>query len=182
MIAIMLEPLITQLHRLPGGKERQLAAGGFLFHQGDCVEALFAVQAGEIRLVRHQTDGSSLTLQRAHAGSILAEASLYSEYYHCHAIAPQPARVYALPKETVLARLRSDGEFARHWQGYLARAVQQARLRSELLALKTVAARLDGWLSWQGGALPPKGEWKTLAEQLGVSPEALYREIARRTG
>jgi hypothetical protein len=39
---------------------------------------------------------------------------------------------------------------------------------------------LDGWLNWHGGELPPKGEWKALAEQLSISPEALYREIARR--
>lgn len=64
---------------------------------------------------------------------------------------------------------------------YLAREVWQARFRSELLSLKTVAARLEEWLNWQCGGLPPKGEWKTLAEQLGVSPEALYREIARRS-
>jgi hypothetical protein len=28
--------------------------------------------------------------------------------------------------------------------------------------------------------LPPKGEWKSVAEQIGVSPEALYRELSRR--
>lgn len=27
---------------------------------------------------------------------------------------------------------------------------------------------------------PPKGEWKQLAQQIGASPEALYREFARR--
>jgi hypothetical protein len=45
--------------------------------------------------------------------------------------------------------------------------------------MKTVAARLDAWIEWNG-ELPPKGEWISLAAELAVSPEALYREIGRR--
>lgn len=180
MIAIMLQQLIQQLHHLPDARERKLAAGQWLFHQGDKVEALFLVLSGEIRLIRYQTDGTSLILQRAKAGSILAEASLYSPHYHCHALAQMVTCVSALPKGTVMQHLQTDPKFAFNWSGYLAREVQQARFRSELLSLKTVAARLDAWLNWQGQALPAKGEWKVLAEQLGVSAEALYRELARR--
>jgi len=33
---------------------------------------------------------------------------------------------------------------------------------------------------WNNAKLPPKGEWRNLANQIGVSPEALYREIAKR--
>lgn len=180
MIVVMSESLITQLQTLPDSKQRQLAAGAFLFHQGDSVEALFVVLAGEVRLIRHQPDGGSITLQRATAGQVLAEASLYVPCYHCHAVAEKAACLHVLPKAVVFARLQSDADFAQQWAAYLAREVQQARLRSEWLSLKTVAARLDGWLNWHGGKLPPKGEWKALAEQLSISPEALYREIAKR--
>jgi hypothetical protein len=48
------------------------------------------------------------------------------------------------------------------------------------LSLKTVAERLEGWLIWRGGGLPPKGAWKDIAAEIGVSPEALYRELAKR--
>ena len=61
----------------------------------------------------------------------------------------------------------------------LAHEVQNARLRAETLALKSVAARLDAWIAWNG-ALPEKGKWTALAGEIAVSPEALYREIARR--
>lgn len=180
MITIMWSLLIEQLQQLPDAREYQLSADSLLFQQGDKVRFLFWVVSGEIRLIRYQTDGSSLILQRAKAGSILAEASLYSTYYHCHARAQQPTSVYRLSKTTLLKQLTNDPELAFHWSHYLAREVQQARFRSELLSLKTVAARLDSWLNWHNQTLPAKGEWKTLAEQLGVSAEALYREIARR--
>ena len=180
MIAIMLNLLIEQLKTLPGAKERKLAEGAWLFQQGDKVDCLCLVLSGEIRLIRYQADGSSITLQRVKAGGILAEASLYSDQYHCHALAQQDTVICVIPKVTVLSYLQTDSDFALAWTSYLAREVQQARFRSELLSLKTVAARLDAWLNWHNETLPTKGEWKTLAEQLGVSPEALYREIARR--
>lgn len=180
MIAIMLNLLIEQLKTLPGAKERKLAEGAWLFQQGDKVDCLCLVLSGEIRLIRYQADGSSITLQRVKAGCILAEASLYSAHYHCHAVVQQATCVCALPKSTLLQHLKTDAILALKWTSYLAREVQQARFRSELLSLKTVAARLDAWLNWHSETLPTKGEWKTLAEQLGVSPEALYREIARR--
>jgi hypothetical protein len=41
-----------------------------------------------------------------------------------------------------------------------------------------VAARLDAWLTLK--RLPPKGEWGALADDIGVTREALYRELARR--
>ncbi len=180
MIAIMLNTFITQLQTIPGGKELHLPARAFLFHQGDTVESLFLVLTGEVRLVRHQPDGSSITLQRAKPGGLLAEASLYSVRYHCHAVTQQASCVYSLPRQAMFVHLQTNHEFAYDWMNYLAQEVQQARFRSELLSLKTVAARLDAWLNWQGGRLPAKGEWKALAEQLSVSPEALYREIAKQ--
>jgi CRP-like cAMP-binding protein len=71
-------------------------------------------------------------------------------------------------------------EFSNVWSNYLAQELQRSRLRSEILSLKTVAARLEAWIAWNGGNAPEKGEWKLLAGEIGVSPEALYRELAKR--
>ncbi|MCP4184697.1 MAG: hypothetical protein GY761_15500 [Hyphomicrobiales bacterium] len=46
--------------------------------------------------------------------------------------------------------------------------------------MKKVSERLDAWLDWYSGELPHKGEWKEVAAEIGVSPEALYRELASR--
>ncbi len=62
----------------------------------------------------------------------------------------------------------------------MSRQLQQARLQSEILSLNRVGERLDLWLDWHGSGLPPRGEWTTLARQLGVTREALYREMAKR--
>ena len=62
----------------------------------------------------------------------------------------------------------------------MANEIRSTRLRAEILSLKTVAERLDAWLTFNDDGLPAKGGRIALARELGVSPEALYREIARR--
>ncbi len=181
MIAIM-SGRMAQLLRSLSAKERRLADGGFLFHRGDPVTNLFLVLEGTVELVRHQADGAMVTLQRASRNAVLAEASVFSARYHCDASAAAPSVVLAVPMADVRASLARSPDFAGAWAEYLAHEVQEARLRSEILSLRTVAARLDAWLLSHGERMPAKGEWKSLAHQIGVSPEALYRECARRRG
>ncbi|WP_284165867.1 hypothetical protein [Frigidibacter sp. SD6-1] len=57
--------------------------------------------------------------------------------------------------------------------------MQSARFRSGLLALRCVTERLDAWLA-EGHDLPPHGQLQDLAADLGVTREALYRELSRR--
>ena len=73
----------------------------------------------------------------------------------------------------------SDPTVAAAWASHLAHEVRSARLRAEILAFKTVAERLSAWIATKG-EFPPKGTWKSVAQEIGTSPEALYREIAQR--
>ena len=179
MIVIMLrsiEPFFEGLR----ARQRHFDGGRSLFHRGDTVKEMYFVLTGSVHLVRHQSDGSILILQRAGPGSILAEASLYSGIYHCDAVAFGAAETRAYAKAGFKKLLAKNAEFSDVWAGYLAQELQSARLRSEILSLKTVAGRLDAWIAWNSGGSPAKGEWKLVANEIGVSPEALYREVAKR--
>lgn len=178
MIAIMLDELEPLLRGLPG-RELALAPTETIFLQGDPVQQMFFVTTGTVHLVRHQESGAPLVLQRAGAGALLAEASLYADKYHCDAVAVAPSRLRAVSKRDLLKRMTESPELSLAIIRRLARELQNARFHAEVLSMRTVAARLDAWIGWNG-ALPPKGEWVALAAELGVSPEALYREIARR--
>ena len=179
MITIMPRE-IAELLKALRFSERSLPEGGLLFHRGDPVTHLFLVLDGAIELTRHRADGGVVVLQRASQDAILAEASVFSERYHCDAFAATPSVLLAVPMAAVRSRLIQSPEFAEAWVAYLAREVQEARLRSEILSLKTVAERLDAWLLSHGERLPAKGAWKSLAHEIGVSPEAFYRELSRR--
>ena len=179
MIAIMSIDLASAFGNLPG-TTRRLLSSAFLFHQADRVDSIFMVLEGAAELVRHQESGGAIVLQRAGAGTVLAEASLFSDRYHCGAVATVDSRLHAVPKGLVRSALCDDPEFAEAWMSHLAREVQNARFRSEMLSLPTVSGRLDAWTAWHDGRLPDRGQWRSLASELGVSPEALYRELAKR--
>jgi CRP/FNR family transcriptional regulator, dissimilatory nitrate respiration regulator len=178
MIVIMSVDDLSFLHFLPS-TERRLAKGTFLFQRDDPVRSLFLVMEGSIELLRRQENGNVLTLQRAEGQSVLAEASLFAERYHCDAIAARDSRLIVLAKTDVLNALAADPACAVSWTAYLSRQVQQARLRSEILSLKTVAERLEMWLAFSGDR-PERGRWIEVAGHIGVTPEALYRELAKR--
>ncbi len=178
MISIM-SPEITCLFE--GPEPRPLDRGAWLFHAGDAVREMYLVTGGTVELSRVTGSGAPVTLQRARAGQVLAEASAYAAAYHCGARAVAPAMLRAVPVAHFVARLAEEPRLAQAWAAHLAHAVQAARLRAELRTLRTVAERLDAWLG-EGESLPPKGTWQDLASELGVSREALYRELARRRG
>jgi len=178
MIAIMSEELGSLLQGLRG-RECEFTAGASVFHFGDPIRLVHFVRRGTIHLVRHQDDGTALILQRAQAGSILAEASVYSDRYHCDARAESDAVTWAVAQEDLRRRLDANPQLSRNWARHLAHEVQRARLHTEILSLKTVAARRGTWLFWNG-ALPEKGQRRRIADEIGVSPEALYREIGKR--
>ncbi|UYN94000.1 MAG: Crp/Fnr family transcriptional regulator [Enhydrobacter sp.] len=179
MMEIMSAHLIDRLARLATG-ERAFKAGQALFRHDDRVTVIHVVLEGEVRLVRSLGGGGELTLQRARPGDVLAEASLFSERYHCDAVALCAGRTRVIDKSTLRRALSTDRDLANAWTARLAHEVQRARQRAEILSLRTVADRLNGWLAASGQQLPGRGAWRTLATEIAVSPEALYREIAQR--
>lgn len=178
MIAIMFVEIDRFLEGLPR-RDFAFRAGEVVFRLGDPIDRLHFVTGGTINLVRHHSGGAPIILQRAGPGAILAEASLYSDLYHCDALAVTAAGTWAVPKQQLVERLASNAAFGQAWARRLAHELQRARFQVEMVAMKKVAARLDAWIA-SSGPLPPKGEWLRLAAEIGVTPEALYREISKR--
>lgn len=123
-------------------------------------------------------DGASLTLHVAQAGNALAEASLFAEVYHCDAIARTDAQVAYVSRAAFLASLQKMPTVALSLLESHAKEVQVQRARIEILRLRRVRDKLDAWLELYGE--PRKGEWVRVADDIGVSQPALYRELARR--
>lgn len=153
--------------------------GDTIFRSGSAVRQVFLVRSGRTALVRPLPSGKHAILQSATTGQIIAEASVYAQHYHCDCTAVEPTELARLPLRSFLDKLRSDARLSEAWASYLAKGVQQARMRAEIRSLNTVAERLDAWIG-EYGEIPEKGQWQRLADELSVSREALYRELARR--
>jgi CRP-like cAMP-binding protein len=168
------ELLPASLHRLCA--QRRYARGKLLFEFGQRPDAMHFVSDGEVILQRSGEDGQIVVLQRARHGFI-AEASLQSDHYHCDPVAAIDAHVTAIPRPALLAALTSDAAFALRWITMLNQEVRRLRQQCERLSLHTVEARLLHLIRTEGdvSGLPIGAGLKTLASEIGVTHEALYR-------
>ena len=76
--------------------------------------------------------------------------------------------------------LETSPQAALAYARFLASEIRTARKRAEFLTLKSVAQRLTAWLTWNHGLLPTRGAWHHVADEMGISKEALYRELSKR--
>jgi CRP/FNR family transcriptional regulator, dissimilatory nitrate respiration regulator len=181
MIAIMSNAFFEQLRALAAPMAHH-EAGERLFREGQPVTHLHLVHSGEVLLERVLPQGGRLVLQRAATDDVLAEASVFAERYHCDAVVTATAGITRVALSDLHDAATRDPALMAGFARHLAQQLQRARHQSELLALRSVSDRLDAWLSLNGGGMPAKGRWRDLAASLGVTPEALYRKIARRRG
>ncbi len=161
-----------------GAPAREIAKGKAVFRQEDPVRNMYLVQHGRVALERPLTDGGLLTLHIATSGMALAEASLFAKTYHCDAVARSDTNILSVARADFLTALQDRPEAALSLIESHTKEVQAQRARIEILRLRRVSDKLDAWLDVNRE--PARGQWISVAEQIGVSPPALYRELARR--
>ena len=140
---------------------------------------MFYVIAGEVTLERTGMHGESVVLQRTRQGFI-SEASLKVSRYHCDAVAVTDTHVIKVPVKALNHALDQDPAFASRWISMLNSEVRRLRLHLERLNMKSIRDRLIHLIETEGkdGRFPIPSGLKTLAGELGVTHEALYRAIA----
>ena len=161
---------------------RCLSKGTALFRRGQRCTELYIVQSGIVRLLRHQADGSATIMHVSHPGEWIAESSLFADRYHCDAVAENDCRVICLKKPEVLRALEEDPHRSLVLAQFLAQRLREQRQLQEILRLRRAADRLLAWLQLRSKGRPARLEmertWTCVADELGLSREALYRAIA----
>ena len=160
-----------------GAPERRMPAGATLFRRGDPVRSLFLLREGRVALRRALADGNALTLHAAVSGEVVAPASLWAKATHCDAFCETDARIAVRPAAAVRDRLGTSP--AATALAEASREIQALRARIEVLRLRRLSDRLDAYLDLHGP--PGPGGWVQVADWIGVTPPALYRELARRS-
>ncbi len=177
-----LPPALEAVAAVSGGI-RDLAAGEPLFRRGDRASAIYRVESGRLRLLRSAVDGRLVVLHTARAGDLFAEAALFSETYHCDAVAAVPSRVRHYPKGALLATLRADPALLEAFTAELARRLQALRSRLELRDVRSARERVLQHLAsaaagTDGRSIPIEGRLQDIAAELGLTREAFYRTLA----
>ena len=161
-------------------RERRLEAGQALFRQGDATFGIFVVLKGRLGLVRHTSEGREVAVHVATVGESFAEAALFSDVYHCDAVAAVPSRVAVLPKQAVLKAFAADPAAALGFTARLARQVQTLRSRLENRNLRSANERVHHFLllSAKAGEVRFERPLRDVAAEVGLSHEAFYRALA----
>ena len=150
-----------------------------LFSMGKKPEWMFYVIDGEVTLERTGPQGEPVVLQRTRLGFV-SEASLKTARYHCDALAITKTTVIKVPIKELAAALDRDPEFASRWIDMLNTEVKRLRLHCERLSMKAVKDRVLHLIITEGqnGNYRVNTGLKSLAGELGVTHEALYRTLA----
>jgi CRP-like cAMP-binding protein len=160
-------------------KTAHFAKGVQLFATGAAPASMFFIVRGEVILERVGVSGRATVVQRTRHGFV-GEASLQSACYHCDGKVVARSEITQMPVALVRVSLASDVAFASRWVAMLNREVKRLRLQCERMSLGKVEDRLLHLLETEGtaGQYPLGVGIKSLAAELGVSHEALYRCIA----
>ncbi|MFD0917564.1 Crp/Fnr family transcriptional regulator [Pseudahrensia aquimaris] len=157
--------------------EKSVLQGSLIFRSGEKSTGFFHLLEGEVRMIRYAKDGADISIHRAFSGQSFAEASLYSDTYHCDAVALKACSIVKFDKALVLHHLETNAVFAMKMTAHLAGQVQDYRRLLELRAIRSAQERVyagiaEGWL---------KGSVLSFASQLGLTHEATYRALSNLT-
>ena len=166
----MLEPYDC----LPRSAQKRFSAnaGKVLFRQGAETTGLYIVLHGRVHLERVGPNGERLVIHRAMAGTSFAEASIFSETYHCDALAIEAGEFMRIDKTAVLEAF-ADVEFARAYGRQAARQIQAQRQLLEIVGIRSAEERVMAGLV--AGLLD--GQVVDFAALLHLSHEATYRAL-----
>lgn len=155
----------------------------YLFRAGAMPQWMYYVVAGEVTLERPGLHGEVVILQRTRQGFV-SEASLKVSRYHCDAVAVSDTQVIKVPVKMLTKALDQDPAFANRWMQMLNGEIRRLRLHLERLSMKSVRERLIHLIETEGqvGRYEAASGLKTLAAELGITHEALYRTVAALEG
>lgn len=159
---------------LPSERLRKITAtkGMALFREGETTKGLFLCMTAVVRMERIGPDGEPVTIHTVHEGQSFAEASVFTDRYHCDAIVRKGGEVICIPKSVVLAGF-ADPEFSAAYNRIMSRQVQAYRQIVEIMSIRSAVERV--YAAVVAGLLD--GSVMTLSQRIALTHEATYRAL-----
>lgn len=161
---------------IPPSALRQLSrtAGDSVFRQGARTCGLYVVKCGRVHLERVGPDGERFIIYRAGPGMSFAEASVFSDRYHCDAVVAAVGAFVQIDKAAVLSAF-ADPDFARAYARQAAHQIQAQRQALEIVGIRRAEERV--FAGMVAGLL--EGSVVEFASALQLSHEATYRALRK---
>jgi len=157
-----------------------LSKGDFLFHQGEQIVNFFYVKTGRIKLIRDTIEGGQALVYVSLTGETLAEASLFSDTYHCSAIADSESEIVAYKKSELLLYLEQDSVAMKALLKMLAQQVRDLRTINEIKNIHSAKDRILAFMKYEMNEhreVHLEISLKDTAYKIGLAHETFYRML-----
>ncbi len=158
-----------------------LKKGDILFHQSDDVVNMYFIETGRLKLQRETMEGFPVIQDVAYRGEIIAEASLFSDNYHCSAIADMETDIRYLRRIDLLTYLEQTPLATKQLLVIYAEQIVGLRAINEIKNIRSAKERILAFLKHE---MNEKGEvefcisLKDVAYRIGLSHETFYRVLS----
>ncbi|MFT5116875.1 MAG: CRP-like cAMP-binding protein [Kiritimatiellia bacterium] len=151
-----------------------LSKGDIVFREGDKTRGIFFIVSGIVELRRYTLTGDKVVIHTAKTRETFAEASLFSNHYHCDAQAIMATEIIELKKEGLLYFFQHDITFATALTAQFASQIMTYRRKIELMAIRNATERV--YCGFVEGLM--KNEITSFAAEIGLSHEVVYRSLS----
>ena len=154
--------------------------GAHIFEQGHAIENIYFIKSGRVKLSRDTIDGVPVILHVGFKGEAIAEASLFSEQYHCSAIADSKGELAFVKKAELLRLLEDKPELLLKLLAIFSRQVRDLRAINEIKNIRSAKERVLSFIRCEmneAKELSLELSLKDMAYKIGLAHETFYREL-----
>lgn len=153
-----------------------------IFSQGKSIRNLYYILEGKIKLVRNTVEGEEIIMHVAYSGELLAEASLFSDQYHCSAVADSESVVLSYNKAELMSHLEEYPATMKYLLKIFAQQVKDLRVISEIKNIHSAKERILAYLKNEmrdSKRINLSISLKDTAYKIGLAHETFYRELKK---
>ncbi len=153
-----------------------------LFSQGDHVSSFYYLKKGKLKLIRNTIEGGETLIHVAASHETLAEASLFSNQYHCSAFASMDSEVVSYSKEDLLCHIEQKPLMMKKLLQIFSQQVRDLRAINEIKNIQSAKARILAFIKNEMDAnqeLHLNIALKDVAYKIGLAHETFYRELRK---
>ena len=156
--------------------------GRALFSQGDHVSSFYYLKKGKLKLIRNTIEGGETLIHVAASHETFAEASLFSNQYHCSAFASVDSEVISYSKEGFLYHIEQNPLMMKKLLQIFSQQVRDLRAINEIKNIQSAKARILAFVKNEMDAnqeLHLNIALKDVAYKIGLAHETFYRELKK---
>ncbi|MEM9537131.1 MAG: Crp/Fnr family transcriptional regulator [Cyanobacteria bacterium P01_E01_bin.45] len=165
------------------GTLRKFQKGELIYCQSHKADSMFILQSGRIKIERYTNDGKPVPLRIVRPGEMFGELSILNRVYFDNAVCELDSCVLTYPITLIQRAIDCQSETMKLFANNMLKTIQFMSYSLELRTIRSAQERVMRYLSLVKGAdekyVKLDRSYKDIAEQIGLTPEAFYRTLAK---